>query len=165
MAVINEAMANRFWPNENPVGKRLRTGDEKSGETYEVVGLVATGKYRTLSENPNPVLFRSFLQQYHPKATLVAETLGNPASFLASVRGEVSRLDLNLALIQLGTMQEHLSFALFPARVTGILLGLVGALGLVLAVIGLSGDCLFRRPTHQRDWRAHGFGREAKGRA
>jgi putative ABC transport system permease protein len=69
----------------------------------------------------------------------VAETVGTPASVLAAIQGEVSRLDPNLAVIHLGTMQEHLAFALFPSRVTGILLGLVGALGLVLAVVGLSG--------------------------
>jgi predicted permease len=139
VAVINDAMANRFWPDQDAVGQRLIIGDEKSGEQYEVIGVVRGGKYRTLGEQPHPVLFRSFLQQYHPKATLVVQTAGSPASLLVEVHAQVSKLDPNLALIQLGSLQEHLAFALFPARVTGILLGVIGSLGLLLAVVGLSG--------------------------
>jgi putative ABC transport system permease protein len=137
--VINEAMAERFWPGENPIGQRVVAGELEKGQSYEVVGVVKTGKYRTLSESPRPALFRSFLQAYRAKATLVAHTNADAGQLLKAVREEVQRLDPNLALIESGTLKEHLAFTLFPAQVTGLLLGVFGLLALLLAVVGLSG--------------------------
>ena len=137
--VINEAMAERFWPGENPIGQRVVEGDLAKDQSYEVVGVVKSGKYRTLSESPRPVLFRSFLQAYRAKATLVAHTNADAGQLLKAVREEVQRLDPNLALIESGTLKAHLAFALFPAQVTGLLLGAFGLLALLLAVVGLSG--------------------------
>ncbi len=139
VAIINEAMARRFWPGQDPIGRRLVEGTLAKGESYEVVGIVETGKYGTLGESPKPFLFRCFLQNYQAKATLVARTNADTTQLLKSIREEVQRLDPNLALIQLGTLRQHLSFALFPAQVTGLLLGVFGFLGLVLAIVGLSG--------------------------
>ncbi len=134
VVVINQAFANRFWPHQDPVGQQVMVGNRPS----RIIGVVATGKYRSLSEPPHAVLFQPFFQQYQSKATIVVHTAGKPESLAAAVRGAVARLNPNLALSYLGTLEQHLAFALFPVRVTGILLGLVGCLGLFLAVLGLS---------------------------
>jgi predicted permease len=143
VVVINEAMANRFWPGpnaaDNAVGRQLILGDLAKGQPCEIVGVVKTGKYRTLSEGPRPFFYLPFFQAYVPRATLVAHGVGGREQLLAAVRAEAFKLDSNLALTGIDTVQQRLSLALFPARVTGILLGVFGLLGLGLAVVGLSG--------------------------
>ena len=69
----------------------------------------------------------------------MAKTSGDPASLLAAVRREIGALDPNVAPTQLGTLEEHMTFALFPARISGVMLGVFGLLALVLALVGLSG--------------------------
>jgi predicted permease len=139
VTIINEEMARRFWPDRDPVGASLTIGGEKNSRRYEIVGVVKTGKYRTLGERLQPFLYQSILQHYDATATLVARTSGDPGSLLAATRHEIGALDPNLAPIELGTLREHLAFALFPARLIGALLGVFGLLALALALIGLSG--------------------------
>ena len=140
VAVVNEALARQLWKDESAVGKLLsiKTGEDGRSTTYQVVGVVATGKYRTLSESPTPVLFRAERQSYHARLTLVADVEGTaPASALAAIRREVTALDPNLVVLT-ETLEQHLSFALFPARATGVALSVAGVLGLVLALAGLA---------------------------
>jgi predicted permease len=138
VAIVNDAAARRLWPNETAVGKRLTIDVAGVKADYAVIGVVATGKYRTLSERPTPVLFLADRQSYRPRVTLIAEVDGTtPAAALAAIRGEVARLDPDL-VVQTGTLQEHLAFALFPSRVSGLALSVVGLLGLGLALAGLA---------------------------
>ena len=141
VAVVNEALARKLWDDGSAVGKQLsiKTGENGSTTTaYQVVGVVATGKYRTLSESPTPVLFRAERQSYHARLTLVADVEGTaPASALAAIRREVAALDPNLVVLT-ETLEQHLGFALFPARATGVALSVAGVLGLVLALAGIA---------------------------
>ncbi|HEV2666660.1 MAG TPA: ABC transporter permease, partial [Blastocatellia bacterium] len=134
VAVINEDMARRFWPDRDPVGASLAIGGEKNRQRYEIIGVAQTGKYRTLGERTQPFLYQSILQHYNAKATLVAQTSGDSGSLLTAVRREIGALDPNLAPIELGTLREHLAFALLPARLIGALLGVFGLLALALAL-------------------------------
>jgi predicted permease len=141
VVVINEAMARRFWPDGEALGRTitLDTGapDGSGTATYVVVGVVATGKYRSLAERPTPVLFRTERQSYRARLTIVADVAGaTPTAVLSGIRAEVARLDPNLVL-RTGTLEEHLGFALFPARASGVALGVAGMLGLLLALAGL----------------------------
>ena len=135
VVIINEEMARRFWPDRDPVGASLTMGSEK----VEIVGVVKTGKYRSLGEQPRHFIYHPILQGYYARLTLVAKSSGDPASLMAAVRREIGALDQNVAPTQLGTLEEHMAFALFPARVSGVLLGVFGLLALVLALVGLSG--------------------------
>ena len=139
VVIINEEMARRFWPDRDPVGAGV-TMDGGSGEQrFEIVGVVKNGKYWSLGEQPRHFLYHPILEGYYARSTLVAKTSGDPASLLAAVRREIGALDPNVAPTQLGAMEEHMAFALFPARVSGVLLGVFGLLALVLALVGLSG--------------------------
>jgi predicted permease len=139
VAIINEAAATRYWPGQNPIGRRLFTGDPASENALEIVGMVQTGRYRTLGEDAKPAFFECFLQGRHLGATLVAHVQGAPGLALTAIRGVAQELDPRLALTRLTTLEQHLSLALFPVRTSGLLLGVLGLVALVLAVSGLFG--------------------------
>ncbi|HKW55991.1 MAG TPA: ABC transporter permease [Candidatus Acidoferrum sp.] len=134
VAIINEALSKRFWKNQDPIGRRMNFFGAKS--SMEVIGVVPTGKYRTLGEDPTPVVY---LPQLRARRTLVARTSGDPAIALESIRHEIYAVDPKIAATDLETMQQYMSLPLFPARTTGLLLGVSGGMALALTVIGLFG--------------------------
>lgn len=137
VALVNETAARQFWPGEDPLGKRLRFG--KDSPWMSIVGVVRDGKYRTLGESPRPFLYPSSQQLYTPFMTLVVAADGDEQAMLRQVRRELDALDPNVPIFKIATMSEHLSIMLFPARMGAALLAAFGALGLLLAGIGLYG--------------------------
>jgi len=139
VCVVNDAAARRFWPNGNALGQVVSMGLEPGKSApCEIIGVVATGKYRSLSEQPTPILFRAERQSYHGRLTVVADV--EPASrgmVIGGVRQAVRALDPKLVVIT-GTLEDHLGFAIFPARATGIALGVAGVIGLLLALAGIA---------------------------
>ncbi len=137
VVIVNETAARRFWPGQDPLGKRLRFGEKEDWAT--VIGVARNGKYRTLGEEPRPFVYHSILQDYSSFATIVAASDGNERALLAAVRREINEIDPNLPIFSLKTMTEHMSVMLFPARMGAALLAAFGGLGLLLASIGLYG--------------------------
>ena len=135
--IVNETAARRFWPGQDPIGRRLRFGDDEAWGT--VVGVAKDGKYRTLGEEPRPFIYDSVNQDYSSFATLVVASDGDERTLLAAVRRELNEIDPSLPIFSLKTMSEHLSIMLFPARMGAALLAAFGGLGLLLASIGLYG--------------------------
>jgi predicted permease len=138
VAVINENFARRFWPGEDAIGKRFSL-PSRDHALIQVVGIVQDGKYRSLSEDPQPFLFTSTKQFYAGLTTLVARVDGQPANAIAAIRREVEQLDPHLPVFDAMTLTEHLRLPLFPARVAAAALGGFGALSLTLAAIGIFG--------------------------
>jgi predicted permease len=134
VVVINETLAHRLWPGEDPVGKRLALGHEKA--MSEVVGVVKDGKYHTLGEGPVAVVFDGTLP---PARTLVVRTVGDPHGLLEEVQREVANVDPLMAATQVQTIEEFMALPLFPARTVGWLLGVSGTLAVVMTAIGLFG--------------------------
>jgi predicted permease len=137
VAIVNQATAERFWPGQDPIGRIVTEGEGKSRTSYEIVGVVETGKYRTLGENPQSVIFRSRWQHPGPRSTFVAHVRGDPQNALTLIRKEVQKIDPRLSVSRLVTLEQHLALVLFPARTTGFLFGVLGAVALMLAVSGL----------------------------
>ncbi|HXW54459.1 MAG TPA: ABC transporter permease [Candidatus Cybelea sp.] len=134
VTIINEALARRLWNTEDPLGRRISFHEEKVG--MEIIGVVKTGKYRTLGEDPLAV---AYLPQLPPRRTLIVRTSGDPAILLGTIRREIHSVDLSMAATDLETMQQYMTLPLFPARTTGLLLGVSGFLALALTSIGLFG--------------------------
>jgi predicted permease len=134
VVIVNEVLARKLWPGEDPVGKRIALGGETA--TSEVIGEVKSGKYRTLGEAPLSVVFRGTLL---PPRTLVVRTQGDAHPLLEEVRGEVQAVDPLMAATGMQTIEEYMALPLFPARTTGFLLGASGILAVVLTAIGLFG--------------------------
>jgi predicted permease len=146
VAIINEALAIRLSKTQDPLGQRLTFFGEKS--STEVIGVVPTGKYRTIGEAPVPA---AYLPQLRARRTLVVRTSGDPATLLDSIRREIHSVDPSIAPTNLETMQQYMSLPLFPARTTGLLLGVSGFLALTLTSIGLFGviSYLVSQRTHE----------------
>ncbi len=142
VVIVNESFARRFWPGQNPLGKRLSASGPQ-GKFLEIVGVAKDGKYNTLGEAPLPFVYFPFGQNYSPGMTLHVRTSGDPKNLLAAVRDEVRALDKNLPVSNVKTLNEHLGGALLLPRVGAMLLGILGLLALVLAAAGLFGVMSF----------------------
>jgi predicted permease len=138
VVIIDEAAAQRFWPGENPIGKRLRLGGPE-GPQRAIVAVAQTTKVRTLGEQPRPYLYVPLAQRHRGIISLVVRTAGDPAATLPLLRREGLLLDESLPIMELKTMKQHLGIMLFAPRVGGILLGVFGGLAILLATIGLYG--------------------------
>jgi predicted permease len=134
VVIVNEVLARTLWPGQDPIGKRVALGDEKT--TSEVIGLVKAGKYRTLGEGPVAAVFRGTLPS---ERTLVIRTSGDPRALLEGTRRAVQTVDPTMAATGLQTIEEYMALPFFPARATGLLLGASGVLAAVLTAIGLFG--------------------------
>jgi putative ABC transport system permease protein len=137
VAVINEAMAKTIWPGQDPLGKRFAIVTEP--DLLQVVGVVGTTVINQIGEEPQPIAYLPMRQQYSPFGTLVVRTNGNPEPLIGAVRTQVQPIDKNLAFTNGQTVQQILGQGLWAARMGAALLGLFGALALILASIGIYG--------------------------
>jgi len=137
VVVVNEAMAKMVWPGQEALGKRFAI--VTTPNLFQVVGVVGTTIVGQIGEDPQPVAYLPMRQQYSPFATLVVRTTGNPEPLLGAVRTQVQQLDKNLAFTNGQTVQQILGQGLWAARMGAALLGLFGALALILASIGIYG--------------------------
>jgi predicted permease len=137
VAVINQAMANLLWPGQEALGKRFAVVQEPN--LLQVVGVVGTTVVGQIGEDPQPIAYFPMRQQYSPAGTLVVHTTSNPEALLGAVRTQVQQIDKNLAFTNAQTVQQILGQGLWPARMGAALLGLFGALALILASIGIYG--------------------------
>jgi predicted permease len=139
VVVVNEAFVRRFWPGRNGLGERLVLPWEEGEVEMEVIGVARDGKYSSLGEEPTPYIFYPHRQLYRSEMAVVVRTQGDPTALVPEVRRQVAALDATLPVYEVKTLLAHLGTALFPARAAATLLGLTGALALLLAAVGLYG--------------------------
>lgn len=137
IAIVNEAMAKLLWPTDNALGRRFIPFG--SAGPCEVVGVVGTTVVGAIGENPQPVAYFPLRQQYSPVGAIIVRTTGNPETLLSAVRGQIQQLDRNLAITNPQTIEQILGQGLWAPRMGAALLGLFGALALLLASIGIYG--------------------------
>jgi predicted permease len=137
VAVVNETMARRLWPDQQPVGKRFRC----FGEDWiiEVVGVARDAKYFTIGEDPQPFFYLPLSQHASAAVTLHVRTAGVPAAAVGTVRGQVQSLDARMPITNVQTIRQLFDQALWAPRMSASLLGAFGALALVLAAVGVHG--------------------------
>lgn len=143
VGIVNETVARAIGRGESPIGKRLRLSNALTAPWIEIIGVVADGKYQSLGEPSQRHLYLPSLQNFHSAMTLVLHTSGDPRSDMQPVRSLVQKLDPDLPVTDVRTMNEHLGFALYPARVSALLFTISGLLGLLLAMIGVYGLLAF----------------------
>ncbi len=140
LVVINETMARRFWPNENPVGRRFSiTLFGPQLRRAEIIGVVKDGKYRTLGEEPRPFVYANMVQNYAGMATLIVRAGGDTRTVFADIRKTVSSIDRSMPVFGLMTLTERIGPSLLLPKYAAMLFGAFGVLGTLLAVVGLYG--------------------------
>jgi putative ABC transport system permease protein len=139
VVIINELMARKYWPNEDPIGKRLKFGKaESSAPWLTVVGVAKDVRYREW-DAIRPDIYVPYLQNSEYRTDFVVRTNVDPLSLSESFRREVYALDKDQAVAAVTTMDELVSTALARPRFNTLLLGLFAALALVLAMVGVYG--------------------------
>jgi predicted permease len=137
VAIVNQALTDLLFPKENPLGKHFRTSLNAADAGIEIVGVVETGKYESLGEDPKPVVFLPIEQTGTAETTLVARTPLPTQQAAELLRGTILDLDPELTLYSVGGLKDQLALPLFPARAAAIVLGIFGVLAMVLAATGL----------------------------
>ena len=137
VVVINETMARRFWPGQDPVGRSVQM--KKNGPPIEIIGVARDIKYYSLGEEPLPYVYGSFAQFYSPSMTLQVRTTGDPKSLMRALEKEVEGLDPNVAITGLTTLADLRQVPLFPSRAMAMVSSLFGLLAVGLTALGLYG--------------------------
>ena len=137
VAIINEAMAKKFWPNQEAIGKRFHF----FGDTVlrEVVGISHNSVVNAIGEVPPPLVYLPVTQDYAPAATLQVQTTGKPESVIAGVRAQIQSLEPNLAITNVQTIGQIIDQGLWAPEMGAALLTLFGGLAMILAAVGVYG--------------------------
>ena len=140
VTVINQMMADSYWPDQNPLGKRFSM-EGPGGPFLEIIGVAKTGFYTVPGESPIPSFYMPMTQKHTAQQTLFVHTLTEPTSLLAAVRTEIRSLDPKMPIFEVRTLESHVkegkADVLFnlPAK----LVGAFAIIGVVLAGLGLYG--------------------------
>lgn len=137
VVIINETMANRFWPNQDAVGQRFKFFGDPNYR--EVVGIARDSKVNSLTEQRRPYVYIPLLQEYSPQVTLEVRTISDPKNMIAALRSEVQAIDPNISVLNIETLNDRVGQSLQGERSQVSLLGAAGLLALLLASIGLYG--------------------------
>ena len=140
VAMVNQALADRFWPGEDPIGRRVRF-DSSGGPEVTVVGLVANTQMVFLNEAPRPQLTVPLRQQPALQTTLIVRTVGDPSALTPALRAAAQRIDPKILLYGVRTMENHLTYgiAFFFVRIAATLATFIGLLALMQTIVGLYG--------------------------
>jgi putative ABC transport system permease protein len=136
VVIINERMAQTLWPGENAVGKRIFIGSN-SPDAIEVIGVVKTGKYRALAEDPRAYYYSPLSQRNPGGMILLVRTSGDPRGLVGAIRTEVQAIDRRIPLFAIKTMDQHLTWALWAPNMAATLALAFGVVALLLSAVGL----------------------------
>ena len=140
VALINETMAKKIFPDEDPIGKRITFDDRDKNPTwFEIVGIVGDVKQYGLEQATTMQTYEPYTQQTFPYMTMVVRTGGDPATMGAAIRNEVLNLDKEQPTTNIQTLNQFFSTSIAQQRFSVVLLGVFAAVALVLAAVGIYG--------------------------
>jgi putative ABC transport system permease protein len=134
--MVNETFAARFFPEEDPVGKRLKIFNRTS---FEIVGVVGSVRHEGPDSEPQPEIFYNYLQSAWPTMTLVVRSSQPAAGLAKAIRGELLAIDPAQPVFDIKTMNERLADSVARRRFNMLLLGLFAGVALLLAAVGIYG--------------------------
>ena len=141
VAIISDKLAQKLWPGESAIGRRIAIPvySGPSRPSVEIIGVAKDTKYRSLMTEAPLLLYLPESQNYDGRATLVVRTATDATAFVSAIRNEVNALDKNLPLFAVKTMSDQIASTLWQQRMAAGLIGIFGLLALVLAAVGLYG--------------------------
>jgi predicted permease len=140
VAVVNETFAKRYFAGAVPVGRRIGIGDNPGTQTnIEVVGLVRNAKYTGIREEDRPQVFFPYLQATMEGVTAYVRTSQDPTAMMSTLRREMAALDPQLAIYEIGTLDERVEQSVVNERLIASLSAVLSVMATLLSVIGLYG--------------------------
>jgi len=147
--IVNETMARRYWPNEDPIGKQV--GNGRPDGWVPVVGVVGDVRHMSLAQEPDAEIYYPFAQSPQPAMSLALRTSSDPLRFAPALRQAVLEIDREQPVSRVASMEQTLAGSLAAKRFSTVLLGIFAVVALVLATIGIYGVISFSvtRRTHE----------------
>jgi predicted permease len=147
VVIVNDTMAQRFWPGQDPVGKSIQVWKKNR----QIVGVVEAGRYVNLHEAPQPYLFLPFTQEFSFEGMMFVETAGDPQNLVHEILGAATAFDKNLPIVDAVTFRDYMRTVLGEERSLATLLAALSILGMFLAAVGLYAAVAYRvgRRTHE----------------
>jgi predicted permease len=136
VVIVNRQMAEMLWPGESAVGKRITIGVD-SRDLYEIVGVVKTGKYRALAEDPKPFFYYAMGQRRPAPTAMVVRASVDPRSLVGAIRSEVQAIDRRVPLSGVKTMDEHKTYALWAPNMAASFSVAFAVVAILLSAVGL----------------------------
>jgi len=141
VVVVSEALVQLYWPNEDPIGKRLSINNDSDGKPVwrQIVGVVKDVKHDGLAKQPRPVIFSPLLQYPVPYTILAIRTHTDPSSLSPAIRRAVTAVDSEQPIFRINTMERFISDSVSDSRFQTQLLTVFAAVALALAAVGIYG--------------------------
>jgi putative ABC transport system permease protein len=146
VVIVNEQLARRYWPAEDPIGKRIRFGagcEHGQGTAAEIVGVVQDAQYASLDTRTRPYVFYPFAQRYVGYVALIMRTRQSPGALAPGLRKHLSSIDNRLRIYEIDTLPNQMDRALWQTKWEVSLLGAFGTVALLIASVGLYGVVAF----------------------
>jgi putative ABC transport system permease protein len=150
VAVVNETLAKRFWPDEDPIGKRVAS--VRSQQIFEIIGVVGDMRRFGLGAQVEPEIYWPYMQQPRGASYFVFRTVVDPATVIAAVRERVARIDPAVVVVNVSTMDQLVSAALKRPRFNLFILGIFAGAALLLAAVGLYGLTSYTVAQNKREF-------------
>ncbi len=141
--IVDQTAAKRYWPGQDPLGKRLSL-PSMSSNLFTVVGVVKNSKHVMMSERPGPMIYMSYYQQPGPEFIVQMKTMGNPAGLLQAAEGAIQEVDSRLPVYDVRTMREDTAISSFFVVMQSTFAGIFAVIALVLAATGIYGVMAYR---------------------
>ena len=135
-AIVNETLARRYWPGQDPLGRGMKVLDNRK---VTVIGVVKDGKYISLGERPQPFVYVPYEQFYQANMTVHVRTAGEPAAMATALRREIQAIDMGVTPWSTDVLTNHIEAAFLAPRIAATLLSILGLLALILAAMGVYG--------------------------
>ncbi len=139
VAVISGSLARRYFPDENPLGKKVRVGDDDSNPWLTVVGVVDDVHYNWLQKNDVPTLYRPYRQNPPRYTTVVLRTDGDPLAFVSAVRSKFAAIDSELPIYEVKSLDVVINESIVGIAYVAAMMAAIGVIALVLASVGVYG--------------------------
>jgi putative ABC transport system permease protein len=143
VAIVSASMAGRYWPEQNPIGKRLRFDDDESNPWFTVVGIVGDVRQLGLSKDPPALLFFPYEQFALPFTSVAVRSSLEQGSVATLLRSELAAIDPALPFGDITSLQAEVESNVDQPRFRAMLIGLFALLALVLAAVGIYGLIAF----------------------
>jgi predicted permease len=138
VAIVNEQFAKHYWPNLDPIGRRLRL-DNAGGVSVAVVGVAESVRYRETNGPVSDIVYMPVDQHPTPRIMLLLRSSGDPLQLAAPLKAAVSALDVNMPILQMRTFSDLQRYRVEGPGIAVNLLSVMGGMGLLLALAGLYG--------------------------